>query len=150
MDLKSGLGPLWLIYFISLLFFFLSRGGVCGWKGQLVFKGLSRWLGWEVKGAGPLFSSCLQSGFPQSSGYTSGSPTSLPGTALGSPWALEVMCKNAHTEGDVPVTCCVSLPQDKAQFFSNGLSSAPVEPEDPEHCGWFSVTSRNLCTEALL
>lgn len=28
MDLKSGLGPLWLIYFISF-FFFLSRGGVC-------------------------------------------------------------------------------------------------------------------------
>lgn len=52
----------------------------------------------------------LQSGFPQSSGYTSSSPTALPEIAPGSPWALEVMCKNAHTEGRSCHLLCVSTP----------------------------------------
>lgn len=92
MDLKSGLGPLWLIYFISILFFFSYPEVGCVWvEGAAGLQRSQQKAGMDGDGGGASLFFLLQSGFPQSSGYTSGSPTAIPGTAPGSPWALEFM-----------------------------------------------------------
>lgn len=124
MDLKSGLGPLWLIYFISLFFFFLSRDGVCvggggswsskvtadGWDGRRWGRGLSFLRASSLGSPNPLAT------LPALALLFLGRPLVLPGR-----WRSRV---RMHTERDVPVTCCVSPPQDKAQWAEKCLRGA--------------------------